>query len=208
MPLYADLPARRTRQVVADAGCLLVVVASVAAGRAVHAAVAGVAEPARRFADGSTALADGLRSTGGSLGRAPLVGDDVADLLGRSADSAASLARAAGEQRDAVLHLAVVLGLLTALLPIALVVGVRAVQRLRWAARVRDAHRLAGTAAGERVLALRALQRSPGEVLLGLDPDPATAWLRGEATVVGSLADLELAALGVRRARGLTAART
>ncbi len=68
VPLYADLPARRTRQLVGDAGCLLVVVASVLAGQAVHAAVAGVADPARRFADGSTALADGLRSTGGSLG--------------------------------------------------------------------------------------------------------------------------------------------
>ncbi|MEZ0164848.1 hypothetical protein AB2L27_08725 [Kineococcus sp. LSe6-4] len=204
MPLYADLPARRTRQVLADAGCLLVVVAAVAAGRVVHAAVAGVAEPARRFADGSTDLAEGLRSTGGSLGRAPLVGDEVAGLLGRSADSAASLARAAGEQRDAVLHLATVLGLLTALLPVVLVVGVRVVQRSRWAARTRDAHRLAQTAAGERVLALRALQRRPGRVLLDLAPDPATAWLAGEPAVVRSLADLELAALGVRR---VTAAR-
>ncbi|GAB3462730.1 hypothetical protein AB1207_10390 [Kineococcus endophyticus] len=205
MPLYADLPARRTRQVVGDAGCLLVVVASVLAGRAVHAAVAGVADPARRFADGSTALADGLRSTGGSLGRAPLVGDDVAGLLDRSADSAASLARAAGEQRDAVLHLATVLGLLTALLPVLLVVGVRVVQRLRWAARARDARRLAGTAAGDRVLALRALQRRPGRVLLAVDPDPAGGWLTGDARVVADLADLELAALGVRR---VTAART
>lgn len=205
MRLYADLPARRTRQLVGDAGCLVVVVASVLAGRAVHAAVAQVADPARRFADGSTALADGLRSTGGSLRRAPLVGDDVAGLLDSSADSAASLARAAGEQRDAVLHLATLLGLLTALLPIALVVGVRVVQRLRWSARARDAHRLAGTPAGDRVLALRALQRRPGRVLLAVDPDPAAGWLTGDATVVRSLADLELAAVGVRR---VTAART
>ncbi|MEW1957798.1 hypothetical protein [Kineococcus sp. NPDC059986] len=206
MPLlYADLPARRTRQVLADVGCLLVVVASVLAGRAVHAAVAGVAGPAGRFEDGTAALAEGLRSSGGPLARAPLVGDDVARLLDRSADSAASLARAAGEQRDAVLHLATVLGAVTVLLPVLLVLGVRGVQRVRWAARAQDGRRLAGTAAGERVLALRALQRRPGRVLLAVDPDPASAWLAGDTAVVRSLADLELAALGVRR---VTAART
>ncbi|GAA0288373.1 hypothetical protein [Kineococcus aurantiacus] len=205
MPFYADTPARRSRQLLADAVCAVLVVVAVLAGLAVHAAVAALAGPARRFADGSTALAEGLRSTGGTLERTPLVGDDVAGVLGRSADSAAALAGAAGQQQDAVLHLALVLGVLTALVPAAVVLAVRAAQRVRWARRVRDARLLAGSAAGERVLALRALQHQPPRVLLGVAADPAGAWRDGDGPVVGALADLELGDLGLRR---VTAART
>ncbi|PRY10460.1 hypothetical protein [Kineococcus rhizosphaerae] len=208
MPFYADTPARRTRQLTADAVCALLVVLAALAGRAVRSAVSAVADPARRFAEGSTSLSAQLHDAGTAVARTPLVGDDVAAVLDRSAGSAASLARAAGEQQDAVLRLAATLGLLTALVPIAVVVLVRAVQRVRWARRVRDVRALTGSAAGERVLALRALQHRPSRALLGVDADPAGAWRADDDRVVRALADLELAALGVRRAGRVTGSRT
>ncbi|WP_432542789.1 hypothetical protein [Kineococcus sp. SYSU DK002] len=206
MPFYADVPARRTRQVLADGGCLAVVVAAVLAGRAVHGAVAAAAAPAQRFADGSTSLAQRLTDAGDAVDGTPLVGDEVADVLARSAGSASSLARAAAGQHEALLDLATTLGVLVALVPVLLVVAVRAAQRVRWSWRARDARALAASAAGDRLLALRALQRRGGRALLAVDPDPAGAWREDDPRAVRALADLELAALGVRR--GVTAAPT
>ncbi|WP_432512938.1 hypothetical protein [Kineococcus sp. SYSU DK001] len=199
MPFYADVPARRTRQVLADAGCLALVAAAVLAGRTVHGTVAAAAEPARRFADGSASLAQRLTDAGDAVDGTPLVGDEVADVLDRSAGSASSLARAAAGQHEALLDLATTLGVLVALVPVLLVVAVRAAQRVRWARRVRDARALAADLAGDRVLALRALQRRDAGPLLAVDPDPAGAWRDDDARAVRALADLELTALGVRR---------
>ncbi|WP_432563796.1 hypothetical protein [Kineococcus sp. SYSU DK003] len=199
MHLYADLPARRARQLAADAVWLVLVVLAVLTGRAVHGTVASAAGPAQRFADGSTSLAQRLADAGDAVAGTPLVGDEVADVLDRSADSAASLAQAAAGQRDSLLDLATTLGVLVALLPILLVSAVRLAQRLRWAARVRDAHRLTATPAGDRVLALRALQRRDARRLFAVSADPAGAWRDGDEDAVRALADVELTALGVRR---------
>lgn len=196
---YADRPARRNRQLAGDAAWLLVVLLGVLAGWAVHGFVAAVADPARRFSDGSATLADRLSAAGETAGDTPLIGDDLAGVLDRSATSASSLADAADAQVQSVLHLATVLGLLTALVPIALVTAVRLAQRIRWARGAARARRLSATAAGDRVLALRALQRrAPGE-LLAVHPDPAAAWQAQDGPAVRGLADLELRALGLDR---------
>jgi hypothetical protein len=197
VPFYADRPAHRSRQLSADAVWLLLVVLSVVIGRAVHGFVAAVADPARSFSTGSSDLAAKLSDAGEAAGGTPLVGDDLAGVLDRSAGSAASLADAADEQVQSVLHLATVLGLLTALVPIAIVTAVRVAQRVRWTRRAGEARRLSRTEAGTRVLALRALQSRPERELLSVHPDPAGAWQDGDAPTVAGLAALELRALGL-----------
>jgi hypothetical protein len=195
--LLADRPAARARQLTADAAWLLLVVLAVLAGRAVHAAVASVAGPARGFSAGSGDLAGRLSSAADTAADTPLVGDDLAGVLDSSAASASSLARAADAQVQSVLHLATALGLLTALVPIAAVTAVRLAQRVRWARAAGRARALSRTPAGTRVLALRALQSRPGPELLAVDPDPARAWQDGDRAAVAALAGLELAALGL-----------
>lgn len=197
MPFYADRPARRSRQLTADALWFVLVVLSVLAGRAVHGVVVAVADPARSFSAGSTDLATRLSDAGDTAGRTPLIGDELAGVLDRSAGSATSLARAADEQVQSVLHLATVLGVLTALVPIIVVTAVRVTQRLRWARRAGQVRRLSRTDAGTRVLALRALQHRGEAELLAVHPDPATAWLSGDLLAVRGLAELELRAIGL-----------
>ena len=199
MKLYADRPARRNRQVAVDLLWLLAVLASVLAGTTVHRVIADAVDPARKFSAGSSDLADRLTAAGRTAARTPLIGDDLAGVLDRSADSATSLAGAADAQIDSVLHVATLLGVLTALLPILVVTAVRLAQRLRWARRAREAGRLAGTRAGDRVLALRALTSTPPDRLFAVHPDPAAAWQGQDPTVVRALADLELARLGLDR---------
>ncbi|WP_041292062.1 hypothetical protein [Kineococcus radiotolerans] len=199
MLLYADRPAHRSRQLAADGAWLLLVVLSVVAGRAVHGAAASVAAPARGFSAGSRDLAGRLSAAGDAASGTPLIGDDLAGVLGSSAASASSLARAADAQVRSALELATLLGVLTALVPIALVTAVRLLQRVRWARAARRARGLSASPAGERVLALRALQRRAPEQLLAVHPDPAAAWQAQDPAAVRALADLELRALGVER---------
>lgn len=200
MPFYADRPALRSRQLSADALWLVLVVLSVVAGRAVHGVVVAVADPARSFSAGSGDLARRLSDAGDTASGTPLIGDDLAGVLERSAGSASSLARAADEQVQSVLHLATVLGVLTALVPILVVTAVRVTQRVRWSRRAGRARRLSRTAAGTRVLALRALQRRDEAELLAVHPDPARAWQDGDVATIRALAGLELAAVGLTTA--------
>jgi hypothetical protein len=199
MKLYADRRDRRNRQLTADLLWLLAVLASVLAGTTVHRVIAGAVDPARQFSAGSSDLADRLTAAGRTAARTPLIGDDLAGVLDRSADSATSLAGAADAQIESVLHVATLLGVLTALLPILFVTAIHLARRLRWARRAREAGRLAGTRGGDRVLALRALTSSPPDRLFAVHADPAAAWQGQDPAAVRALADLELARLGLDR---------
>lgn len=199
MKLYADRPARRNRQLTADLLWLLAVLASALAGWAVHGAIADAVAPARRFSTGSADLAERLRTAGDTVSRTPLIGDDLTGVLDRSADSASSLAGATDAQIDSVLHVATVIGVLTALVPVLFVTAIRLAQRIRWSRAAGEARRLAGTPAGERVLALRALTSTAPDRLFAVHADPAAAWQGQDPTAVRGLADLELARLGVDR---------
>ncbi|WP_337063379.1 hypothetical protein [Kineococcus sp. G2] len=199
MRWYADLPAVRARQVTADAVWLVLVAASVLLGRAVDGAVSALADPARGFAGGAADLARQLDGAGEGAADLPLVGDELTGPLRRAADGAASLAAAGQEQVDAVTQLATVLGVATAVVPALLVTLLRLVPRWRWQRRADEARRLAATAGGERLLALRALHTRSAAELLAAHPDPAGAWAREDPAALRALADLQLRAAGLRR---------
>ncbi|MCI2237423.1 hypothetical protein MO973_05950 [Paenibacillus sp. TRM 82003] len=198
MRWYADLPAVRARQVTADAVWLVLVAASVLLGRAVAAAVSALAEPARGFTGGARDLARQLDGAGESAADVPLVGDELAGPLQRAAEGATSLAEAGQQQVDAVTQLATVLGVATAAVPIVLVTLLRLVPRRRWQRRADETRRLAATAGGERLLALRALHTRSAAELLDVHPDPAGGWAREDPVAVRALADLQLRAAGLR----------
>jgi hypothetical protein len=73
MKLYADLPARRRRQLLGDAALLAWTVAWVLLARALHGAVLLLARPGQALSDGSTGLADRLRDAGSAVDGAPLL---------------------------------------------------------------------------------------------------------------------------------------
>lgn len=198
MKLYADAPARRARQLVADLLVLLWVLAWVQVGRAVHDTTMALAAPGRRLDDAGTGMAGNLDDAGGRLGDVPLVGDEVAAPFERAAEASRGVASAGREMVAVVEDLALWLGVVTALVPVLLVLLVHLPLRWRFARRATAGARLAGSGRDLDLFALRALATQPLHVLARVADDPAGAWRAGDPAVVARLADLELRAAGLR----------
>ena len=215
MPLqpYAASPARRARQVAADLGVLAWAVVCVVAGVVVHGAVVALADPARSLARGADGLGDQLGGAADAAGRVPLVGDELAGPLSGASGSALDVATASTELASTIAHLALVLGLAVALLPVLLVVAVWLPVRLRFARRAGTAAAwLEGASVGggddgvdhggsaaarTELLAWRALGSQPLGVLARVSGDPVGDLRRGDPSTTAALADLERRALGL-----------
>jgi hypothetical protein len=74
--------------------------------------------------------------------------------------------------------------------------------RIRWVQRTRAARRLLAAHADPALFALRALTNRSLRDLLRVHPDPARAWRAGDPAATAALAQLELAALGLRHRAG------
>jgi hypothetical protein len=201
MKMYADSPARRTRQVAADLLLLLWLGFWVWAGWSVHESVQELARPAERTQAAATGLAGSLRDTADSLGGIPLIGGTASRPLDDAAANADRLADASGRGIDSINALALRLGLGAALTPTLIVLAFYLPPRIGF---VRDA------TAGQRyvdstddldLFALRALAHQPLHVLARLSPDPAGAWRARDPRTVQQLALLELDRVGLRPRR-------
>lgn len=97
-PFYADLPARRARQICSDIFVLLWVVVWIELGTRIDSAVMTLAGPGREMSDAGRGLEDNLRSAGEKVDNIPLVGDDVRTPFDRASGAGAAL-RDAGESQ-------------------------------------------------------------------------------------------------------------
>ncbi len=106
-------------------------------------------------------------------------------------------------RQSAVAHLAPVLGLVVAVLPIVLMLLRWLPQRVSW---VRTATAAANSRdqLDEDLLALRAVTHRPLCELQRIDPRPGVAYAGGDRTAVARLARLELDALGSSARRRVT----
>ncbi|TNM60013.1 hypothetical protein FHN55_19665 [Streptomyces sp. NP160] len=208
MPLqpYAASPVRRARQVTADVAVLLWSVVCVLTGVVVHGAVAALAEPARSLASGAGGLRDQLGGAADAAGRVPLVGDELASPLTGASGSAGDLAAAGTDLATTVDHLATVLGVAVAVLPVLLVVALWLPVRLRFARRAGAARAWLdddGAGAGPtgrsrtELLAWRALANQPLTALAAVSPDPLADVRGGDPRTTRALAALERRALGL-----------
>jgi len=145
-------------------------------------------------------------SLGDAAGRArdlPIVGSSLAGSLDAAGRAAGQVAGAGGAQQSAVAHLALVLGLVAAVLPIVLMLLRWLPQRVSW---VRTATAAANSRdqLDEDLLALRALAHRRLCELQRIEPRPGVAYAGGDRTVVARLARLELDALGLSARRRVT----
>ncbi len=195
---YATTPGRLLGQLVSDAVAVVWTIVWIGVGLAVHRAVATIADVGRRVHDGADGLAQGLESAGHGAGSIPLVGGTLSSPL-RAAGSAASDVAGAGASLDSTAAwLAWVLALAVALPPILAVAMPWLLLRLRFFRRKWTTVTLASTAAGEQLLALRALANRPMGRLTEISDDPVAAWQSRDAIAVRRLAALELRAAGIR----------
>src|SRR5688572_9755769 len=133
MNLYADAPARRTRQLVGDALLVLWIVAWWAFARLVHETVMLLARPGEEIESAGNGLADRLRDAGDAVGGAPLLGDELESPFAGAGDAAERLAGAGTSQVEAVEQLATWLAFAIGAIPILLALAIYLPRRWRFA---------------------------------------------------------------------------
>ena len=198
MILYAQTPWRRARQIGADLFVVGWVVLWVRLGLWVHEVVGRLGAPGRTLEHAGSSLSQSMASAGDTVARVPLVGDDARGPFTAAGSAADTIARAGIEVQQGASQLALLLGLLTAAVPIVLAVGTWLLARGRFVGRARAATRILDSAADLDLFALRALATQPVRALARVSDDPASAWRRGDPDVVRALASLELGSLGLR----------
>lgn len=191
---YAETPARRLRQVLADVAMLVWAWLWWQLATATHDLVAALGDPGRGLMSTGDRLAAGFRDVADTVTGTPLVGgalgapfDELADAAGAVAGVGAAQAEAAGQLADWLL-------LLVLVVPVGVVGVVWLALRLRGARRAAHARHLREEGMDD-LLALRALATRPLRELVEAADDPAAAWRAGETS---ALADLELRRLGLR----------
>lgn len=196
---YATTPARLTAQLVSDVAVAAWITVWVLVGLAVHHAIATFATVGTQVESGANGISDNLSSAGDSAGRLPLVGDAVATPLRAASEAALDLAGAGQSLNSTATWLAVLLAIAVAAPPILAVGMPWLFLRIRFFRRKWTVIALAQTAAGEQLLALRALANRPLRMLAEVSDDPVGAWRREDAAAVRGLAGLELRSAGVAR---------
>ena len=198
MKLYASTPARLTRQLFADVFMLGWIGAWIWLGRFVHASVVTLRAPADSLRQAGVEVEGALNGAGQQASRLPLVGSQLRDWLGRAAASGSTMQEAGTSMAQTVETVALVLGLVTAIVPIMLVGAVWLWLRLRFIVRASTAQRFVDAAQDLDLFALRAMAHQPMTALARISPDPAGAWRRQEVDVIRALATLELRSEGLR----------
>lgn len=195
---YSTRPFRLFGQLMSDITISLWTVIWVFVGFAVHEAIATIAEAGRQVEVGSKGVAGNLASAGHSAHNIPLLGDALGQPLNAASQAAMDIAGAGHELDTTASWLAWVLALAVALPPILAVTMPWLYLRIRFFRRKWVVTALAATAAGQQLLALRALaNRSPAK-LAAVSADPVGGWRYEDPVVIRGLAVLELRAAGVR----------
>jgi hypothetical protein len=192
MKLYADLPGRRTLQILADLAMLAWVCAWAWVGRLVHDTTMALAAPGHQLEDAGSGFRKQMASAGDSVRDLPLVGDKLTEPFRQAGGAGTTIERAGTDLVDAVTRLANLLGWVTALVPIIVVGLVWAVLRGRFVRRATAAQRFIDSAGDLDLFALRAMARQPMRRLAAVSDDPTGAWRRGDAATIRALALLEL----------------
>jgi hypothetical protein len=198
---YATTPTRLLAQLISDLVVIAWTTVWVLVGMAVHSAVSTIAAVGRQVETGANGVADNLNSAGDSTDDFPLVGDALAKPLRAASEAALDIAGAGHTLDSTASWLAWVLALAVAAPPILFVAMPWVFLRVRFFRRTWTALTLARTAAGEQLLALRALANRPLAKLAAIHPDPVGAWRSHDAVAIHGLAALELQAAGVRPRR-------
>lgn len=201
MKIYADTTARRTRQLVADVLVLAWVGLWVWLGRQVYDTVQLLQTPAESIRTAGVSVQGALTGAGDQAGQLPLVGDSLRSWLVQAAGSGATLQQAGASMSSTVDTLALVLALVTASVPIAIVVLIWGFVRYRFVREATTAQRFIDSSADLDLFALRAMAGQPMTVLARISPDPAGGWRRGDPEVIRALGTLELRSQGLRAPR-------
>lgn len=201
MVLYADIPSRRIKQLLADLLTVLWIAGWVTVGTLVHTMVSALAVPGTKMDEAGTSLSEKLLEAAGRVDDLPLVSDGFSTPFEGAAKAADQLSAAGQAQVEAVGHIAMGLAVAVAVVPVAMWLLVYLPLRWRFVRNATSTRRFleAGTAAD--LVALRAMSRQPLHKVAAISDDPVGAWRAGDVSVVTRLAELELNAAGLSARR-------
>ena len=194
---YSTRPVRLFAQLMSDITITVWTTIWVFVGVAVHDAIATIGEAGRQIETGSQGIAGNLASAGHGAQHIPVVGDAVSKPIAAAADAALNIAGAGHSLDTTASWLAMLLALAVASTPILAVTGPWLFLRLRFFRRKLAVTALAATAAGQQLLALRALTNRSPRKLAAISPDPVGAWRTEDPVTIRRLAALELRSAGI-----------
>jgi TRAP-type C4-dicarboxylate transport system permease small subunit len=198
MKVYADRPARRTAQLLADLFALGLTAAAVWLAVQVHTEVMRMRAPGDGLVDAGSGLRSTFDSAAGKAGGIPLIGDALAGALHTGSAAGTKLADAGHWQIDAVTDLAWWMAVFVVALPVVFLLVSWLPLRWRFTRGATAAARLRRQGEdGLDLLALRALVTRPlprvakaGELTAG--------WRKHDPAVIDRLAGWELRRHGLR----------
>ena len=198
MKLYSDFTGRRTGQITIDVIAALSIAAWVWFGITIYQLVSNLSAFGIQMQQAGAGFRQTMTDVGENLGSIPVIGGGIRAPFDGASGAGAALEQAGLDQQIAVNQLASGLGIGIAALPIAMILIVWLIPRLRFVRRAGHAQAIMASKAGVDLLALRALANQQMAVIAEVDPDAMAAWRRGDEIVMHRLAQLELRSAGVR----------
>ncbi|MDO5627943.1 MAG: hypothetical protein Q4G43_06435 [Mobilicoccus sp.] len=199
--IYAQTPARRSRQIAGDVAVLVWVLAWAWVGTIVHGVVVAVAAPMRHLQQTGTDFSAAMTDAGQSAVRIPFAGGELQSGLDRAARFGQDAARFGLDIETLIGQIALALGLVVALAPI-LGLGIPwLVLRWQFARRAEAAQRYVDSEADLDLFALRAMANQPLPALSAISEDPVSAWRAGDREVIAKLAASEFRRVGLHPPR-------
>ena len=195
MKLYAEVPRWRTRQVLSDVAVVLWTYVWIKVGQRVHELILRLQGPGRSLEYAGGSFGRRFEDISETVGDVPFAGGQLRRPFEAVATGSRALERAGIQQQDVVHDIAVLLGILLALIPILYMLIKYLPGRLRWIREASAASRLRIDAADLHLFAIRAVATRPLYELQRACKDPAAALAQGD---YGPLAALELGAMGLR----------
>jgi hypothetical protein len=194
---YSTRPLRLLAQLSSDVTVTIWTAIWAFVGLAVHDAIAVIGVAGRQIETGSRGVADNLASAGHGAQHIPMLGKAVSKPITAAADAALDIAGAGHSLHATAGWLSVLLAVAVASPPILAVTMPWLFLRIRFFRRKWVVTALAGTPAGEQLLALRALANRPLRRLTAVSSDPVGAWRREDYWTIRGLAALELRSAGI-----------
>jgi hypothetical protein len=199
LTLYPDVASARRSQIVRDILVVALVILFVWVGVKVHDLVAALAVLGHGVPEAGSSVQGAFDDVSNAVARVPVVGGPLGDAFhGAGSGTGGNLASLGQQGEDAVYLLARTLGIVTALLPVAVLLVAVLPRRIRGIREMSSARAVSGVDLADperrRLLAMRAAFGLPYRELLPWTKDPFGDLASGnyDALVAAALADVGL----------------
>ncbi|MFC6238551.1 hypothetical protein [Longivirga aurantiaca] len=196
--VYSEVPEQRRKQIASDVVVVLLIVLFVWVGKFVHDAVGSLSVLATGVKEAGLTVEGGFQSVADAVSGVPVVGESIGNAIAGAGDgTGGNLAELGQSGEDAVFAVARIVGIVTATLPILVLLAVVLPRRIRRVRHMSVASRVLvdlHDPERRRLLAMRAAFGLPYDELLDFTSDPLGDLAEGrhDALVAAALADVGL----------------